>query len=95
MQSNSKGKQHVRVRECHNVWLGSYPKSWRPTMLRVARRRLQRESDLISSLQQDADDEISDVYRRYWEWYSDDDEARSREYHRWVTYLETDSYPDF
>jgi hypothetical protein len=94
-QSNSKGKQHARVRDCHNAWLGDYPKSWRPTMLRVARRRLQRESDLIASLQQDAEDERGDIYRRYWDWYSDDDNERNIEFSRWADYLKTGVYPEF
>jgi hypothetical protein len=87
MQSNNKGKHHLRVRDCHNLWMGDYPNSWRTAMLRVARRRLASEDALIARLEQEAFDERSDTYQRYWNWYGDDDNDRNIEsnwYHDWL-----------
>lgn len=94
-QSNSKGKQHARVRDCHNAWLGDYPKSWRPTMLRVARRRLQRADERIVALEERANNYQTEENRRFWDWYGDDDNERNIESSRWCEYLETGVYPEF
>jgi hypothetical protein len=90
MQSNKKGRHHLRVRDCHNLWMSDYPASWRPTMIRVARRRLAREDALITRLEQEAFDERSETYQRYWEWYSDDDSDRNIESNWYEDWLKND-----
>jgi hypothetical protein len=75
MQSNSKGHRHLRVRECHNAWLGDYPNSWRPTVLRMARRRLERaDLQLEDQLENDTTDwwmfdDLDHDYGRSDYWY--------------------------
>lgn len=89
MQSNSKGHRHLRVRELHNAWMSDYPKSWRPTVLRMARRRLEREDlELEDQLENDPTDwymffdrHNEDVYASYWyhEWLAVENSRLSRQ----------------
>lgn len=45
------GKAHyLRIREHRNGWMTEHPKSWKPALLRAARRRETREVEHIEKL---------------------------------------------
>lgn len=78
----NKSKFHIKVRECRCTWLSDYPKSWKPTLLRVARRRETRVHELIENLE-------SHHMQYGWLFDFDDDNERNIEYCYWLDWLET------
>jgi hypothetical protein len=77
----NKSKFHLRLRECHNAWLGDYPRSWKPTILRMARRRETRTIELIENQE-------SHHMQYGWLFDIDDDNERNIEYDNWCSWLE-------
>ena len=76
----NKSKFHIRVRESHCTWLSDYPKSWKPTILRIARRRETRVHEFI---------ENSESHHMKYGWLFDIDEDNqiNLEYNDWLDWL--------
>jgi hypothetical protein len=81
MQSNSKGRAHLKHAARGDNWLSDMPPSWTAVMRHTGCLRQAREQARVEALHDDAIHDRGEIYARYWDWYGEDDNARNEEHY--------------